>query len=178
MSCPSTCSLARWKAPCQYVISTGLLFAFLSALSGHFGVACAGDQLIYEVTLTDLRSEGAVVEAKAFLEGELLADAEMNFQLAQAGLQACNQAWSSGTGVVDKQRGENWAHGCNDMSLFTTIVAMAVVTTMSSASTEMSCGAMPSSAQARASSLARSGTYPWVVPYCRAACALAGCASS
>ena len=44
-----------------------------------FGVACAGDQLIYEVTLTDLRSEGAVVEAKAFLDGELLADAEIVF---------------------------------------------------------------------------------------------------
>ena len=44
-----------------------------------FGVACAGDQLIYEVTLTDLRAEGAVVEAKAFLEGELLADVEIFF---------------------------------------------------------------------------------------------------
>ncbi len=44
-----------------------------------FGVACAGDQLIYEVTLTDLRSEGAVVDAKAFLEGELLADVEIVF---------------------------------------------------------------------------------------------------
>ena len=30
-----------------------------------------GDQLIYEVTLTDLRSEGAVVEAKAFLDGRV-----------------------------------------------------------------------------------------------------------
>jgi len=44
-----------------------------------YGVACAGDQLIYEVTLTDLRSEGAVVEAKVFLDGELLADAEIVF---------------------------------------------------------------------------------------------------
>lgn len=44
-----------------------------------FGVACAGDQLIYEVTLTDLREQGAVVEAKAFLEGELLADVEIVF---------------------------------------------------------------------------------------------------
>src|SRR5262245_13976013 len=43
------------------------------------GVACAGDQLIYEVTLTDLRSEGAVVDAKAYLNGELLADAEIVF---------------------------------------------------------------------------------------------------
>ena len=43
------------------------------------GVACAGDQLIYEVTLKDLRSEGAVVEAKAFLDGELLVDAEIVF---------------------------------------------------------------------------------------------------
>jgi 3-hydroxyacyl-[acyl-carrier-protein] dehydratase len=31
------------------------------------------------VTLTDLRAEGAVVEAKAFLEGELLADVEIFF---------------------------------------------------------------------------------------------------
>lgn len=44
-----------------------------------YGVACAGDQLVYEVTLTDLRSEGAVVAAKAFLDGELLADAEIVF---------------------------------------------------------------------------------------------------
>ena len=42
-------------------------------------MACAGDQLIYEVTLKDLRSEGAVVEAKAFLDGELLVDAEIVF---------------------------------------------------------------------------------------------------
>jgi 3-hydroxyacyl-[acyl-carrier-protein] dehydratase len=44
-----------------------------------FGVACAGDQLVYDVTLTDMRAEGAVVEAKAFLEGELLADVEIVF---------------------------------------------------------------------------------------------------
>jgi 3-hydroxyacyl-[acyl-carrier-protein] dehydratase len=44
-----------------------------------FGVASAGDQLIYEVTLTDLRIEGAVVEAKAFLNDELLVDAEIVF---------------------------------------------------------------------------------------------------
>jgi 3-hydroxyacyl-[acyl-carrier-protein] dehydratase len=44
-----------------------------------YGVACAGDQLVYEVTLTDLRHEGAVVQAKAFLDGELLADAEIVF---------------------------------------------------------------------------------------------------
>ncbi len=44
-----------------------------------FGVACAGDQLIYEVTLSDLRSEGAVVDAKAFLNGEILADVEIVF---------------------------------------------------------------------------------------------------
>ncbi len=35
--------------------------------------------MIYEVHLVDLRSEGAVVSAKAFLEGELLADVEIVF---------------------------------------------------------------------------------------------------
>ncbi len=44
-----------------------------------YGVACAGDQLVYEVTLTDLRIEGAVVAAKAFLGDELLADVEIVF---------------------------------------------------------------------------------------------------
>ena len=44
-----------------------------------FGVACAGDQLIYEVALTDLRAEGAVVDAKVFLDGEVLAEVEIVF---------------------------------------------------------------------------------------------------
>jgi 3-hydroxyacyl-[acyl-carrier-protein] dehydratase len=43
------------------------------------GVACAGDQLIYEVSLTNLNSQGAIVAAKAFLGGELLVDAEIVF---------------------------------------------------------------------------------------------------
>lgn len=44
-----------------------------------FGVACAGDQLVYEVELRDLRAEGAVVDAKAFLDGEVLAEVEIVF---------------------------------------------------------------------------------------------------
>ncbi len=44
-----------------------------------FGVATAGDQLTYDVRLTDLRSEGAVVDAKAYVGGELLVDAEIVF---------------------------------------------------------------------------------------------------
>lgn len=43
------------------------------------GVACAGDQLIYEVTLTDLRAEGAICLGKVFLQGELLAEVEIVF---------------------------------------------------------------------------------------------------
>jgi 3-hydroxyacyl-[acyl-carrier-protein] dehydratase len=44
-----------------------------------FGVACAGDQLVYEVTLRDLRMEGAVVDARALLNGEVLAEVEIVF---------------------------------------------------------------------------------------------------
>ena len=55
-----------------------VVLAKISRADFH-GVACAGDQLIYEVALKDLRSEGAVVEAKAFLDGELLVDAEIVF---------------------------------------------------------------------------------------------------
>jgi prepilin-type N-terminal cleavage/methylation domain-containing protein/prepilin-type processing-associated H-X9-DG protein len=56
------------------------------------------------------------------LTPSLLANAETNPPLAVAGVQACNQAWSSGSGTVDKQRGENWAHGCMAMTLFNTVV--------------------------------------------------------
>lgn len=39
-------------------------------------------------------------------------------------IQACNQFWISkrgSSGGPDRQRGENWAHGCQDMTLFNTI---------------------------------------------------------
>jgi prepilin-type processing-associated H-X9-DG protein len=55
------------------------------------------------------------------LTSALLADAESNYLLAQSGLNACGQAWTSGSGVIDKQRGENWAHGCMAMTLFNTV---------------------------------------------------------
>jgi 3-hydroxyacyl-[acyl-carrier-protein] dehydratase len=46
-----------------------------------YGVACAGDQIIYEVTLeaSDLRPEGAKVSGKALLDGELLAEVDIVF---------------------------------------------------------------------------------------------------
>jgi prepilin-type N-terminal cleavage/methylation domain-containing protein len=40
---------------------------------------------------------------------------------AVAALQVCQAAWSSRSGTVDVQRGENWAHGSMAMTLFNTI---------------------------------------------------------
>jgi prepilin-type N-terminal cleavage/methylation domain-containing protein/prepilin-type processing-associated H-X9-DG protein len=54
------------------------------------------------------------------LQGTMLLDAEQSPALALADIQACNQAWLNGSGP-DRQRGENWAHGCMDMTLFNTI---------------------------------------------------------
>jgi prepilin-type N-terminal cleavage/methylation domain-containing protein/prepilin-type processing-associated H-X9-DG protein len=40
-----------------------------------------------------------------------------------AAIAACDKAWNSGSGMsIDRQRGENWAHGCNDMTMFNTVV--------------------------------------------------------
>jgi prepilin-type N-terminal cleavage/methylation domain-containing protein/prepilin-type processing-associated H-X9-DG protein len=40
-----------------------------------------------------------------------------------AAIAACDKAWNTKSGgSLDDQRGENWAHGCNDMTLFNTIV--------------------------------------------------------
>jgi prepilin-type N-terminal cleavage/methylation domain-containing protein/prepilin-type processing-associated H-X9-DG protein len=45
-----------------------------------------------------------------------------NVPNAQAALQVCQAAWSSGTGASpDTQRGDNWSHGAMAMSLFNTI---------------------------------------------------------
>jgi 3-hydroxyacyl-[acyl-carrier-protein] dehydratase len=65
------------------------------------GVACAGDQLIYEVTLTDYRKEGAVVDAKVFLEGALFATAEIVF--AHLDNSRANQIFGSKNFVFTKQ---------------------------------------------------------------------------
>ena len=44
-----------------------------------FDLACAGDQLIYEVELADLREEGAVVTGTATVDGRLVARVELFF---------------------------------------------------------------------------------------------------
>jgi prepilin-type processing-associated H-X9-DG protein len=52
----------------------------------------------------------------------LLADARTSLATAQAGLQACSQVWTTGTGgSVDTQRGDAWAHGCMAQTLFNTV---------------------------------------------------------
>jgi prepilin-type N-terminal cleavage/methylation domain-containing protein/prepilin-type processing-associated H-X9-DG protein len=52
----------------------------------------------------------------------LLADAWTNPAMAQAGLQACTQVWTTGSGgSVDVQRGDSWAHGCMAQTLFNTV---------------------------------------------------------
>jgi prepilin-type processing-associated H-X9-DG protein len=48
-------------------------------------------------------------------------DASSNINNAKAALQVCQSAWSSKSGTVDVQRGENWAHGCMAMTMFNTI---------------------------------------------------------
>jgi prepilin-type N-terminal cleavage/methylation domain-containing protein/prepilin-type processing-associated H-X9-DG protein len=68
-----------------------------------------------------LRQKHIGLNSVGGLTPSLLYDAESNYPLAQAGVQACNQAWSSGGGKLDKQRGENWAHGCMAMTLFNTV---------------------------------------------------------
>jgi len=52
----------------------------------------------------------------------LLLDASSNPAGTVAAIAACDKAWNSKSGSIDRQRGENWAHGCNDMTLFNTIV--------------------------------------------------------
>jgi prepilin-type N-terminal cleavage/methylation domain-containing protein/prepilin-type processing-associated H-X9-DG protein len=81
-----------------------------------FGEAVVGSQHLSK------RQKHIGMNTVGALSSSLLADAETNVPLAQAGVQACNQAWSTGSGALDQQRGENWAHGCMAMTLFNTVV--------------------------------------------------------
>jgi prepilin-type processing-associated H-X9-DG protein len=80
-----------------------------------FAEAVVGNQSLIQ------RQKHIGLNSVSALSGSLLSDAELNVPLAQAGVQACNQAWASGSGTLDKQRGENWAHGCMAMTLFNTV---------------------------------------------------------
>ena len=44
-----------------------------------FGIARPGDQIIYEVELADLRSEGAIIRGRASINGQPLAEAQLVF---------------------------------------------------------------------------------------------------
>ena len=53
----------------------------------------------------------------------LVLDGSSNPAGTLAAIAVCDKAWSTKSGgSVDDQRGENWAHGCQDMTLFNTIV--------------------------------------------------------
>jgi prepilin-type N-terminal cleavage/methylation domain-containing protein/prepilin-type processing-associated H-X9-DG protein len=53
----------------------------------------------------------------------LVLDGSANQANTMAAIAACDKAWQTKTGgSLDNQRGENWAHGCQDMTLFNTIV--------------------------------------------------------
>jgi len=52
---------------------------------------------------------------------QMLLDGSSNPAVTIAAVKACDQAWTSKSYSVDQQRGENWAHGCQDMTLFNTI---------------------------------------------------------
>jgi prepilin-type N-terminal cleavage/methylation domain-containing protein/prepilin-type processing-associated H-X9-DG protein len=53
----------------------------------------------------------------------LVLDGSTNPVQTLAAIAACDKAWNTKSGgSLDNQRGENWAHGCQDMTLFNTIV--------------------------------------------------------
>jgi prepilin-type N-terminal cleavage/methylation domain-containing protein/prepilin-type processing-associated H-X9-DG protein len=54
--------------------------------------------------------------------GALQFNAFTNAAAVKAGVAACTKAWNSGTGTVNKQRGDSWVHGSMAMTLFNTIV--------------------------------------------------------
>jgi prepilin-type N-terminal cleavage/methylation domain-containing protein/prepilin-type processing-associated H-X9-DG protein len=53
----------------------------------------------------------------------ILFDATANPPALLAAIAACDNAFRNKSGFsIDRQRGENWSHGCQDMSLFNTLV--------------------------------------------------------
>jgi prepilin-type N-terminal cleavage/methylation domain-containing protein/prepilin-type processing-associated H-X9-DG protein len=76
--------------------------------------------------------------------GALVYDASLVPDQLNLAIQACSQKWLSSNSTPDRQRGENWAHGCQDMTLFTTLVTPNAFTTTWTNCSAVGSGAMSS----------------------------------
>jgi prepilin-type N-terminal cleavage/methylation domain-containing protein/prepilin-type processing-associated H-X9-DG protein len=89
---------------------TSNTIAFAECLVGNQTLV-VGQKRIGMVSVTGVNSAALLLDSWSNVNGTI------------ANVAACDKAWNSRSGFsLDKQRGENWAHGCNDMTLFNTIV--------------------------------------------------------
>jgi prepilin-type N-terminal cleavage/methylation domain-containing protein/prepilin-type processing-associated H-X9-DG protein len=112
------------NVPSVNIPSTGLFtmqasYGIQHCIDGTSNTIAFAEAAVGSQTATLRQKLVGVVNVAAIQPYETLNSTVPN---AQAALQACQAAWSTGTGGnADDQRGDNWSHGAMAMSLFNTI---------------------------------------------------------
>jgi len=105
--------------------STGLFtwarsYGIRDAVDGTSNTIAVAEEEVGNQSLQPKQKRIGVTGVGGFGAASTLLDASSNPPALAAAIQACTQAWQSGSGP-DRQRGENWAHGCMDMTMFNTV---------------------------------------------------------
>jgi prepilin-type N-terminal cleavage/methylation domain-containing protein/prepilin-type processing-associated H-X9-DG protein len=107
--------------------STGIFtwqksYGISSIIDGTSNTIAFAEAIVGNQSLLKGQKRIGMVSVSSVPGAALAYDPRVNGLLTpQMAVQACNQAWTTGSYSLDKQRGENWAHGCQDMTLFNTI---------------------------------------------------------
>jgi prepilin-type N-terminal cleavage/methylation domain-containing protein/prepilin-type processing-associated H-X9-DG protein len=91
-------------------------------IDGTSNTIAFAEALVGNQSLQKGQKRIGMTSASGVQTSALLMDSWSNVAGTIANLAACDKAWQSGGYSIDRQRGENWAHGANDMTLFNTIV--------------------------------------------------------
>ena len=109
------------------VQTTGLFtwqasYGIQSVIDGSSNTVAFAECIVGNQTQAIGQKRIGMVSVTALSTAALLLDSWSNQTGTLANLAACDKAWSSKSGfAIDLQRGEDWSHGANDMSLFNTI---------------------------------------------------------
>jgi prepilin-type N-terminal cleavage/methylation domain-containing protein/prepilin-type processing-associated H-X9-DG protein len=115
--------VATLAQPSTGVFTWELVYGVRDVTDGTTNTIAFGECLVGNQTLAVGQKRIGMTSVTAISATNLVQDASSNPGGTLATIAACDKAWNARSAYsVDQQRGENWAHGSNDMTLFNTIV--------------------------------------------------------
>jgi len=119
----STTSVATLSLPTTGIFTWQQSYGVRDVIDGTVNTIAFAECLVGNQSLQLGQKRIGLVSVTGIGAANLMLDGSSNPNATKAAIAACDKAWNTKSGgSLDKQRGENWAHGCQDMTLFNTIV--------------------------------------------------------